>query len=459
MKTIFLSTILITIILSSSCKKQNEWLDVKSKNTDVVPSTAKDYQALMDNTTVFNFGQATLGLISSDVLNITYSLWQSAGTTEEQNAYIFADRIFDNPANSSSAWSNPYRNIEYCNVVLDGLEKIQNTTDENVWRNIKGQALFYRGLNLLKLSQDFTKPYNETTANTDLGLPIRLSSDINVKSVRSTLKQTYEQIIDDLKTSETLLPVNSNYQTRPSKTAAQALLARLCLIMGNYEEALDNSSKALITNSTLIDFNTLNVSAELPFSAYPNNKEIILFIQSGAYATTLYYYVNIEKDLYELYTVNDLRKVLFYRMGADNLVYFKGQYTGNSYFFGGIATNELYLIKAECHARLGNAPLAMETLNALLVKRWKVNAFVPYTATNKDDALSLILTERRKELPLTANIRWEDLRRLNKDERFAKTITHKLNGVDYKLLPNSTKYVFDIPEYETNLSGITQNLR
>jgi hypothetical protein len=70
-----------------------------------------------------------------------------------------------------------------------------------------------------------------------------------------------------------------------------------------------------------------------------------------------------------------------------------------------------------------------------------------------------IITERRKELPFTGSARWEDLRRLNKDPQFAKTLIRQLNGQNYTLAPNDPKYTLPIPDIEIKLSGIQQNLR
>jgi hypothetical protein len=122
------------------------------------------------------------------------------------------------------------------------------------------------------------------------------------------------------------------------------------------------------------------------------------------------------------------------------------------------AVDELYLIKSECEARLGNVSMAMTDLNTLLVTRWKTGTFIPFTAANADDALPVILTERRKELVMRG-VRWTDLRRLNTDARFASTITHVYNGQVYLLPPNDPKYVWPIPDDEILYSGIPQNVR
>jgi hypothetical protein len=100
----------------------------------------------------------------------------------------------------------------------------------------------------------------------------------------------------------------------------------------------------------------------------------------------------------------------------------------------------------------------MNDLNTLLMTRWKTGTFVPYQAANADDALQQILTERKKEL-LFRGTRWADLRRLNKDSKFAMTLTRIINGVTYTLPPNDPRYAMPIPDNEISLSGIPQNAR
>ncbi|MEJ7692171.1 hypothetical protein [Daejeonella sp.] len=60
-------------------------------------------------------------------------------------------------------------------------------------------------------------------------------------------------------------------------------------------------------------------------------------------------------------------------------------------FFGGLAVDELYLIKAECYARKGSTSAALQALNTLLEKRWKKGTFQSLTAQTADEALALIL--------------------------------------------------------------------
>jgi hypothetical protein len=136
----------------------------------------------------------------------------------------------------------------------------------------------------------------------------------------------------------------------------------------------------------------------------------------------------------------------------------KGSYGGNSIRFTGLATDEIYLIRAECHARKGDAISAMKDLNALLEKRWKSTDWVPFTAGNANDALNKILIERRKELCFRG-IRWNDLRRLNMDPQFSMTLQRTINSQTYTLPSNDPKYVLPIPIGVILLNNIEQNPR
>ncbi|WP_410528150.1 hypothetical protein [Sphingobacterium sp. IITKGP-BTPF85] len=55
--------------------------------------------------------------------------------------------------------------------------------------------------------------------------------------------------------------------------------------------------------------------------------------------------------------------------------------------------------------------------------------------------------------------RWSDLRRLNLDDRFKKTLKRSIDGQNYILEPNSLKYAHLIPDLVISESGIIQNKR
>ena len=450
----------IIILFFFSCKKQEAWLDKKSNKADIVPSTIADFQAILDNDGVMNAGYPGLGLIGTDNYYITFAVWQARAPIE-RNSYIWNPEIFE--GGICSDWNNPYRMIEYANIAIDGISKI--TTDITSQKDrdlVMGSALFYRAYAFYDLAQLFSKPYDKATASSDPSIPLRLSSDVNVPSVRATIQETYDRIIKDLQQARELLPASPAFKTRPSKKAALALLSRVSLAMEDYINAELYSSEAIKLQGDLIDFNTLNAAASFPMPTFQaDNKEVLFYSITLAYSTLSNANMRVDTFLYRSYATNDLRRNIFYKDNGVNGVAFRGDYTGQglSSKFAGIALNEIYLNRAEAYARLGKTTEAMADLNALLVKRWKAGTFITLTATGPDDALQKIIIERKKELPFTGNLPWHDLRRLNKEPRFTRTLTRVLNGQVYSLPAGDLRYVYPIPDNEIKYSGIPQNPR
>ncbi len=450
------------MLLIGACKKQDDFLNKKNNNASVVPSTMSDFQGILDDYTVMNGINPNLTVAGCDNIYIS-DVNLAALSVTIRNTYTWTPDIFQGAA--SGDWTNPYNMIEHANIVLDGLDAgPTGAYTQNDYNNVKGQALFFRAFCFYCLSQEFCKTYDSSSAATDEGIILRLTSDVNEASKRATVKASYEQMITDLKAAIPLLPVTPLYQTRPSQPAANGLLAKIYLVMGDYKDAAVYSTNYLGQLSALMDFNTIipkpNVS---PFKTYPNNPEIGFYIWCNSDGTSVTSTLNnrafIDSVFYKSYDSTDLRKTILFQLGTNNAASFLGSYTGNGNQFGGIATNEIYLVRAESYARQGNISGAETDLNALLVNRYKAGKYVPVTTTDRDSLLTRIVLERRKELPMTGQMRWEDLRRLNKEPRFATTLQRVSKGTTYTLAPNDPKYTFPIPDIEITLSGIAQNPR
>jgi hypothetical protein len=211
----------------------------------------------------------------------------------------------------------------------------------------------------------------------------------------------------------------------------------------------------------------------------------------------------IDPSLVASYASSDLRSVLFLKPNTTNVrvpdtpgstdstsvtvddgtYRFTGNYEPNtrSTFFNGLAVDELYLIRAECYARASNVTAALNDINTLVSSRWdNTSVYQPITAANADDALSKVLTERRKEL-LMRSLRWTDLRRLNHDVRFKKDLVRKVVRIQpqvtgsistgytvafeypaittYSLPANDLRYTLLIPNEVIINSSLTQNPR
>lgn len=434
--------ILIAILLSqliAGCKK-SDWFDVKSDASLTVPATLDDFEYLMDDIITMNQGTPGLAEVGSDGHYLPENRWASLQTNSERNAYIWSNNFSNLQVRD---WNDSYKRIFQCNLVLDGLKKLQPSANSLRYNSIKGNALFHRAKNYYDLAQIYAQPYEHSSADSDIGIPLKDGIDITEPAERASVKLTYEQIIADLTRATNLLPALPELKTRGSKGGAFALLARTYLVMNDFINAGLFADSSLRIYNKLIDFNSISPTStnlgrfnlETIFFANVNNDLFSIWFPATVY---------IDADFYSLYELNDLRKTRFFTVSGGNIV-FKGNYSNNAICFNGLAVDEQYLIRAECYARAGNTLSAMKDLNDLLKTRW--NNAVNYsvrTAADAEDALRQILLERRKEL-LFRNLRWTDLRRLNLDTRFKVTLTRTIDGKTYTLEPGSYKYTLPIP--------------
>lgn len=439
--------------LLSSCAK--EWLDEKSDKSLVIPRSLNDFQAIIDNSTVMNISRVpNLGEISSDDYEVPIERWSTLSVWEK-NTHKWEERIFEN-RDGEESWNNSYQQIYYANLVLEGLKEINvNKNNENHFNSIQGAALFHRAFALFHLSQIFCDPYQKSTASNKLGLPLRNSIDLEVNLERANLESTFNFIINDLLQAKDLLPERVELSTRPSKSAALALLAKIFLITGDYESSFIYADSCLKLSPELMDYNELDLSSNYPYERF--NKEVIFYAMMHFAPIITATRINVSPKLLSLYENNDLRREGFYRTVGNNIT-FKGSYNQSSSLFGGISTNEIYLIKSETLARLGQTDKSIEVLNHLLENRFK--DFVPIKISDNNQLIKRILIERRKELSFRG-IRWSDLKRLNLEAEHETTLVRETpDGEHFTLTPNSKKWTLPIPDVVIQLSsGIIQNDR
>ncbi len=441
------------LLTLASC--HDAWLTIKPDKKLVVPASLEDLQALLDNSEVMNTETTpSLGEMGSDDFYITSQRWNVLTQPEQRNAYLWAGDIYE--GQPGSHWWRPYQSVLYANLAIEGLESIERRSDPVAYDNISGSALFYRSWAFFHLAQVFCKPYHEQTAQQDAGLPLREESDMSVLSVRARVQETYDRIFQDLLRAAALLPQVPLAPTRPSKAAAFALLAKAYLQIGKYPEAGRYADSCLQIRSELINFNDINVTVNFPFQAF--NKEVIFHAtpMSGAiYNPNLFF---VDSVLFNSYDPDDLRKAAYFRNVTGSGMTFKGSYTGSRFFFNGIATGEMYLVKAESLARQSKPQEALAVLTDLLRYRYRSQTFSTEQEDDSDAVLRLVLEHRRKELVFRC-ARWADLRRLNLDDRFKQTLTRHVNGSLYTLPPGDSRYVLPIPEEVIAETGMEQNIR
>jgi hypothetical protein len=230
----FVSILLLFIAIAPLACHKKEYLDRRPNNAAFVPGTAEDFQGVLDDEVLF--GQnCFLTYVSSDEIIIPDA---TLGTirSSTKNAYLWEKKIYDT-IEPVPDWDNPYAQVYRTNLVLEGVPKLVAKTGRTPQLDaLMGDACFKRAFSFFNLTQVFMLPYDAQTATTDLGIPLRLTTDRKEKLSRTTAQATYDQIIRDLKLATQLLPasVDSEHLNRSCQPAAWAMLSRVYISMRDY---------------------------------------------------------------------------------------------------------------------------------------------------------------------------------------------------------------------------------
>lgn len=438
-----------------SCTK-SDFLAEKPRSSMLIPSTIEDYQMLLNNPLI-NEGVIGLGILSSDDVYFDEESL-TAVSPLVRNVYLWEQDMYAGEQQVKD-WNNGYFAIFIANNVIEGIERVDASDKEKL--DVLGQAYFKRAYAFFDLATHFCD-YIENKGTHQLGLPLKTTANANVVEQRASLEETFELIKADLLKAKgfliNTLPIDDRY--RPSVLACFALLSQIELYRGNYENAEMYADSCLKLSDVLLDYNLIDPDISNPFSS--DHVEII-------YKTTCPMYVElygadfsparVNPELIDLFKANEPRKDLYFGVDNRGLSYVHYSYTGFSTFpFAGLATDEIYLIKAESAVRNNNIAGALTVFGKFLGMRYRE---IPYDlhefSVDTAKLLDAVLLERRKELVWRGR-RWLDLKRLNA-EGAEIPVSRYREGSNVSLVPKDSRYTFSIPMSEINRSGITQNLR
>lgn len=466
------------ILSLASC---DDWLGNKPKGY-TIPETYADYEKLMANQYLLNVLDPYLVYFTDDPMMVekgetTVEWFEYIGKKDsERNIFSFQPGQIYTPGNSDAIWEDAYSNIFSYNAVINNVMSASGGSEADK-RRLLAEALVGRAFEYLNLINVYGKPYDASTAATDYGVPLVLSEIVGgVIYNRNTVAEVYQQIKEDLETASGSLADDTAYPFYPTKNACYSLLARMYLYMGEYSESLRYANMILSNpeNIQLIEYQKYkkidgtqwrNIvtdddnktqfpdgqfgfpSPEQLYTRYIANHTFNAVCESEDLRQAFAKHIN--KELEEV----DLREHLFFRTDSMNrgagMEYFEGYtiYTAWIQINVGTSIPEMLLTAAECEARVGTPSKAIEYLNTLRASRIKNH--IPYNAsdyTDKQKVLELVLDERRCEFAMIGYMRYVDLRRLNKEPQFAKTIVHKVGNETWELPPNDPRYIMPVPQ-------------
>jgi hypothetical protein len=154
-------------------------------------------------------------------------------STDSFYSFISYQHIPDN-GRLSVFWNNSYKIISQSSDLIKIISEGENAQiDQQL-----GEAYYLRGMIYFYLSRTYGRPYSQSPES-NLGVPIVNGMPADIDNLRlpdrSTIKDSYQQAINDLKKAETLMTVKRS-ATYATKEAAQAMLSRIYLYMsGTYQ--------------------------------------------------------------------------------------------------------------------------------------------------------------------------------------------------------------------------------
>lgn len=350
-------------------------------------------------------------------------------------------------------WRIAYESINNANSIIKyGQSSSLRNKDQFI-----AEALAQRALVHYDLYRFFAPALNADKAA--LAMPYRLETDeLLAKKARNTTGEVIELILADLKKAEENA-TNDENSYRISKTAIQALMARVYHETGDYDNAIKYAKIALTDTRYALATDAAALEQEW---RQDNSNEIIFRIRfdvkdNGSNAAMLSvplfssypYYVS--DDLLNLYDqANDIRFDLYFEKAPNGTNYYPEKHVGlrtadYANFKAGavdvklIRVPELYLIIAEASQRTG-ASDAITYLNTLRNAR----GLGDYSGS---DLLTEIMNERRRELAFEG-FRFTDLKRL--EMGFTRPDGSGLTA-------NNPRFALPIPKLEIDRSGIKQN--
>ncbi|TZF82203.1 RagB/SusD family nutrient uptake outer membrane protein [Pedobacter sp. BS3] len=370
---------------------------------------------------------------SGDIKNLT-----TGGSANFINVNFRADDVLFN-----TTWVAIYSAINRANHVI---AKVPSVNDPLLTTELKnqyvGEAKFLRALAYFDLARAW--------GGVQLILEPTTSLQNTPQVKRSTLEQTYAQVLKDLEDAETLLPDVVN-RIRATRRTVWALRARLHLYKKEWALAEEYATKLIekTADYTLIkpygawfqnDAKATRESIfELEFSAInPNATRIQM-----AHSTNGGQYRYAPNDRF-IQLLNDPaigggRSALIGSVTQSGIVnwygnlYYRKDASDPAYIF---RIAEMYLIRAEARAHLNNLSATTGALYDLNQIRDRAG-LAPSAAVTQQDILLAIEEERRYEFAFEAH-RWYDLARTGR----AKVV---LEALDANTKVEDYEYLFPIP--------------
>lgn len=362
--------LLLTIIVLSSCSESLELEPKQSISLEKAISSEVNLRSLLigsysdlgaESRTGSSASLSGTSQLISDLLGNTGDV--SWGGTFVGPRQLNNKQVLDNNGFILRSWTADYKVINQANLILDNLSVVTDADTKNL---MEGESKFLRALAYFDLVRIFAKPFEKGTDNSQKGVPLRLKGvtdyKANLSIARSSVKDVYDQIIQDLNSAYGLLPVSNTFYA--DKYAAKALLARVYLQQQDYVNARD-AANDVIENSG----HSLVETYDKAFNNDSNSSEDVFAFQitdqTGSSRFITFYASKANGGRGDI-IINDSYSNSFDANGVDKRSTFiqgglTSKYTNQYANISIFRLAEMYLIRAEANLResttIGDTPL------------------------------------------------------------------------------------------------------
>ena len=399
-----------------------------------------------------------------------------------------------------AVYASLYGIISNCNFYLEKIDNIiAKQTDDNritILEQYTGEVYTIRALCYSELLKLYCKAYNPATADTDLGVVLRKYYSTPERSVRASMKESYEFVLSDLKKAEEILEpdydaYSSYYMTN---AVAHALHARVALYMQDWEAAIEHSSEVIGRDTHyILDPANIEWNGGMTYFdrmwCYDTSYETLWQVgftttsMGGALGQvflsfnndyTYYYpdYVPAEWVL-NLYTSGDMRYNSYFATlttGYDHgltwplLIKYYGNQEFISYYIYHVVMPkpfrlaEQYLIRAEAYCRQENPNFSLASRDLTTLRENRFTSGGGSISLSKDNFIEEIANERVRELFMEGH-RLQDIKRWGKLYRNGEGFTRKQQNNTLKSGSSLSKkadnplFVWPIPQHELEAPG------
>jgi hypothetical protein len=399
---------IVCCLLSLSCKKL---ITVDTPVSELPSGQVFNSDALAD-AAVADIYYVLSGYYTGSMLTVINGMTAGELSTLNPSYTVYVNNaILPGDPLVLSTWRDFYRAIYRANAVLEGLATSSNIS-EGKQAQLTGEAKFLRAFSYYYLVNNWGD------------VPLITTTDVaqTASAPRAAIADVYKQIMSDLQSAVLLLPesYSSSEKVRANKWAATAMLARVSLQWGNWQDAETNAS--LVINSGIY----------LPLSSLDsvflkNSRSAILqiWLKDGftiagqtfqpSNASTFSFFP-LTTDLMNAFEPGDKRKdkwtgTFTY---SGNLYYYPFKYKKKMAAYGDDAEYlmvlriaEQYLIRAEARCRLNNIAGAVTDLN--IIRQHAGLADLP-ADIDQETCLLTIEKERRVEMFTEWGDRWLNLK-------------------------------------------------